>query len=104
MTRPLPLPLTLRGTGHYAPEAILTNDFFAGYLDTSDEWITSRTGIRTRHRAAPEVSRGSNFRPTEPSICSGPLIDPQASRKKRVLPKALLIRNTELSFSSVTSP
>lgn len=54
MNRPLPLPLTLRGTGHYAPKEVLTNDFFADYLDTSDEWITSRTGIHSRHRAAPD--------------------------------------------------
>jgi 3-oxoacyl-[acyl-carrier-protein] synthase-3 len=33
------------GTGSYLPEHILTNDFFVNYLDTTDEWIKTRTGI-----------------------------------------------------------
>ena len=45
------LPVIIRGTGSYAPEQILTNEYFASYLDTSDEWITKRTGIKTRHKA-----------------------------------------------------
>mgnify|MGYP006273766185 CR=1 FL=1 len=40
------------GWGHYLPERVLTNDDFAERLDTSDEWIASRTGIRRRHIAA----------------------------------------------------
>lgn len=40
------------GTGSYAPERILTNDDLAKLVDTSDEWIRQRTGIRTRHIAA----------------------------------------------------
>src|SRR2546428_14047582 len=34
--------------GHYVPEEVVGNDFFASYLETSDEWITTRTGIKTR--------------------------------------------------------
>ena len=41
------------GTGSYVPERILTNSELAGMVDTSDEWITTRTGIRERHIAAP---------------------------------------------------
>ena len=37
------------GLGSFIPERILTNQDLEGMLDTSDEWITSRTGIRTRH-------------------------------------------------------
>jgi len=40
------------GTGSYVPEKVLTNFDLEKFLDTSDEWITSRTGIRTRHVAA----------------------------------------------------
>lgn len=40
------------GTGRYAPEKVMTNDDLAKIVDTSDEWITSRTGIKTRHVAA----------------------------------------------------
>jgi len=40
------------GTGSYLPEKIVTNDELAGRVDTSDEWIRTRTGIRSRHVAA----------------------------------------------------
>jgi 3-oxoacyl-[acyl-carrier-protein] synthase-3 len=42
------------GTGHYLPEKVLTNQDLEKVMDTSDEWISSRTGIRQRHIAAPE--------------------------------------------------
>ncbi|RAG80272.1 3-oxoacyl-ACP synthase, partial [Streptacidiphilus pinicola] len=40
--------------GHYQPSKVLTNDELASLVDTSDDWITSRVGIRTRHIAAPD--------------------------------------------------
>lgn len=40
------------GWGSYLPQNILTNDELARRIDTSDAWITSRTGIRQRHIAA----------------------------------------------------
>ncbi len=40
------------GTGSYLPEKVLTNDDLARIVDTSDEWIRTRTGIRQRHVAA----------------------------------------------------
>src|SRR6195256_4444390 len=41
------------GTGHSYPEGILTNAELAKMVETSDEWITSRTGIKQRRKAAP---------------------------------------------------
>ncbi len=41
------------GTGHSYPEGVLTNADLEKMVDTSDEWITTRTGIKQRHRAAP---------------------------------------------------
>ena len=41
------------GTGSYAPERVVTNDDLAHMVDTSDEWIRTRTGIRERRIAAP---------------------------------------------------
>jgi 3-oxoacyl-[acyl-carrier-protein] synthase III len=41
------------GCGSYLPEQILTNAELAARIDTSDEWIVQRTGIRQRHIAAP---------------------------------------------------
>lgn len=40
------------GTGSYLPSRVLTNDDLARIVDTSDEWIVQRTGIRERHVAA----------------------------------------------------
>ena len=40
------------GTGSYLPEKILTNDDLSKIVETSDEWITTRTGIKERHIAA----------------------------------------------------
>lgn len=42
------------GVGHYVPERVLTNDDLAAMVETSDEWIASRTGIRQRRIAAPD--------------------------------------------------
>src|SRR5215216_1815465 len=41
------------GTGHSYPEGILTNADLANLVETSDEWITTRTGIKQRRKAAP---------------------------------------------------
>ena len=42
----------VRGVGGYLPERVLTNADIAKMVDTTDEWITARTGIRKRHIAA----------------------------------------------------
>src|SRR5438445_9674001 len=42
------------GTGHSYPEGILTNADLERMVETSDEWITSRTGIKQRRKAAPD--------------------------------------------------
>ncbi|MCW5251863.1 MULTISPECIES: beta-ketoacyl-ACP synthase III [unclassified Streptomyces] len=44
----------ITAVGHYQPARVLTNEDLAGMVDTSDEWIRSRVGIRTRHIAGPE--------------------------------------------------
>jgi 3-oxoacyl-[acyl-carrier-protein] synthase-3 len=48
------LNVSITGLGAYAPERVLTNHELAGIVDTSDEWIIERTGIRERRVAAPE--------------------------------------------------
>ncbi|WP_225999233.1 beta-ketoacyl-ACP synthase III [Paenibacillus sp. BJ-4] len=47
-------PVGVIGTGKYVPEKILTNKDLEAIVETSDEWIVSRTGIQERHIAAPE--------------------------------------------------
>jgi 3-oxoacyl-[acyl-carrier-protein] synthase III len=44
------------GAGASLPDRVVTNDDLAGRMDTSDEWIRSRTGIRTRHWVRPGQS------------------------------------------------
>ena len=45
------------GTGSALPELAVTNDMLANFLDTSDEWITTRTGIHTRRLQSGETLR-----------------------------------------------
>jgi 3-oxoacyl-[acyl-carrier-protein] synthase-3 len=47
-------PVSITGLGSYAPERVLTNEDLAQMVDTSDEWILARTGIKERRIAAPE--------------------------------------------------
>src|SRR6185295_9767843 len=42
------------GTGHSYPSGILTNAELEKTVETSDEWITTRTGIKQRRKAAPD--------------------------------------------------
>ena len=47
--------IKLRGTGRAVPAGVVTNGNLARMVDTSDEWITSRTGIKRRYRCAAET-------------------------------------------------
>lgn len=41
--------MKISGTGSVLPEKVVTNDMLSRFLDTSDEWIATRTGVRSRH-------------------------------------------------------
>ena len=56
LTRPF---AAITGLGVAVPERVVTNAWFAERLDTSDEWIVERTGIRERRIAAPEQTVAS---------------------------------------------
>jgi 3-oxoacyl-[acyl-carrier-protein] synthase-3 len=47
-------PISITGLGCHVPERVLTNEDLAQMVDTSDEWIMTRTGIRERRIAAPD--------------------------------------------------
>ena len=51
-----PLAVAIAGSAVHVPDTIVTNQWLAQTLDTSDEWIVSRTGIRERRRLAPELA------------------------------------------------
>ena len=60
-TKTLTVPTTFRharihGLGGYRPERVVTNEEVIRHIDSSDEWIRQRSGIVTRHIAAPEES------------------------------------------------
>lgn len=49
------------GLGSYIPAKVVTNDEFAEFLNTSDEWITERTGIKERHFADHHTEKTSQM-------------------------------------------
>ena len=51
--------IKILGTGKYVPEKIITNDDWAKLVDTSDEWIVQRTGMKERHFAADDETTTS---------------------------------------------
>ena len=46
----------LIGWGHYLPKKVMTNDDLAKIVETNDEWISTRTGIKTRHIVEDETT------------------------------------------------
>ena len=46
--------LHIVATGHYAPKRVITNDDLSKIVETSDEWITERTGMKRRHYCTEE--------------------------------------------------
>lgn len=48
--------IKILGTGSFLPENVATNDFLSTIMDTSDEWISSRTGIRERRLVKTETT------------------------------------------------
>ena len=81
--------IRIRGTGHAAPRSIVTNDDLARRMDTSDEWIVSRTGIRRRHHcdgetqtslcieAARSALARSGARPEDIGVCLVATMSPE---------------------------
>lgn len=58
------------GTGSALPEKVVTNEMLAGFLDTSDEWITTRTGIHTRRLLSTETLRELAVKAARAAIAS----------------------------------
>lgn len=58
----------ITATGSYFPPRIVTNDDFAKTLDTSDEWIRTRTGVRQRHFVEPGTGASDLAHPAVTSM------------------------------------
>ncbi len=61
--------VVVRASGRYVPERVFTNDEFTSFIDTSDEWITERTGIKER-RFAHQVRRSATWAARRPGNAS----------------------------------
>lgn len=48
--------IEIKGTGLYAPQKVATNEDFAAIVDTTDEWIYTRTGMKRRHMSSGEAT------------------------------------------------
>lgn len=70
--------LLIAGTGHYLPDFVATNEAYEQFLDTSDEWITTRTGMKERR-----ISLGI------PTWKMGELAARQALEAAQVTPKEI---------------
>ena len=51
----------ITGVGGYVPTYILDNDEMSHIVETSDEWIMERIGVKTRHILKPEEGRGTSY-------------------------------------------
>ncbi|MBE6459210.1 MAG: ketoacyl-ACP synthase III [Alphaproteobacteria bacterium] len=56
------------GHGHYTPSKVLTNNDMAKIVETSDEWITTRTGIKSRHIVENELNSDLSFKAAQMAI------------------------------------
>lgn len=55
----------IAGVGHYVPENVVTNDELSKFMETSDEWIQERTGIKERRWVGPDSSDTTSSMGTE---------------------------------------
>ena len=55
----------ISGTGSYLPANRVSNDDLAKKVDTSDEWITTRTGIKFRHIADDNEKKPATWPPSQ---------------------------------------
>lgn len=67
--------IRLLGAGMYLPEKVVTNEDFTKIVDTSDEWITKRTGIKRRHISQGEYTWSMGLKAAKNAI-SNAKIDP----------------------------
>ena len=70
-------PVSITGLGVYAPERVLTNDELSTIVDTTDEWIMERTGIRERRIAAPEQALTDLALPSAHAALAEAGVDPR---------------------------
>src|SRR5213592_4734570 len=66
----------ITGVGSFVPERVLTNEDISRLIETSDEWITERTGIKQRHIAEPSQAASDLALPAARQALAQAAIDP----------------------------
>ncbi len=101
--------IKIRGTGRCVPQGVLTNQDLSQRMDTSDEWITSRTGIRRRHhckketltglslQAAGEALRKAGVAPEKIGVCVVATVTPET-----LVPSTACMLQRELGLAEDT--
>jgi 3-oxoacyl-[acyl-carrier-protein] synthase III len=69
--------ISITGIGAYAPDRVITNDDLSQMMDTSDEWIVERTGIRERRVAADDQALSDLAMPAAREALEQAAIDPR---------------------------
>ncbi len=95
------------GTGGYLPEKVMTNDDISKLVDTSDDWIYSRTGIKRRHIAADNETAASMAEIASGQAIEAAGIDSQSidliilatSTPERVFPSSACLLQQRLGIS-----
>ncbi|MEH0831042.1 beta-ketoacyl-ACP synthase III [Anaplasma bovis] len=98
----------LRGTGHFLPENVVTNDDLSKMVDTTDEWIVKRTGIKSRHIAGPQdttlhmasEAAACAIRDAGISACDVDLIVVATSTPDRTLPSVATMLQSKLGCTN----
>ena len=67
----------ITGVGSYVPERVLTNGHLEAMVETSDEWIVTRTGIRERHIAEPDQAASDLALPAAREALEQAGVDPE---------------------------
>ena len=62
--------IKILGTGAYVPEKIVTNDDLSKMVDTSDEWIMQRVGVKERHVSVTETAADFAIHAAEQALAS----------------------------------
>lgn len=101
----------VKGVGYYLPERVLTNDDLAKKVDTSDEWIRTRTGIAERHiatcdescsslgfQAAKKALKDANIQPSDIDILIVATVTPDM-----LFPSTAAILQAKLGLRNVMS-
>ena len=79
---PGPYKAHIIGTGSFLPEKTLTNEDLEKIVDTNDEWITSRTGIKVRHIPSDDETTATLAAAAAKRALEGAKLDPEIPLSK----------------------